>query len=52
VTARLVWRWRRWRARHFVWQADLAYRRWPTPAADAAWARAVEQYQRVEINRP
>jgi hypothetical protein len=52
MTARLIWRWRLWRARHFVLQADLAYRRWPTPQAGDAWARAVNHYQRLQANRP
>jgi hypothetical protein len=49
---RLAWRWRYWRARHYVWAADVEYRRSPTPANGAAWARAVNYCQRLEARRP
>jgi hypothetical protein len=39
-------------ARHRVWAADLEFRRHMTPAAAAAWTRAVEALQRVEVTRP
>jgi hypothetical protein len=48
----LVWRYRRWRARHFRWQADVAYRRWPSPANGEAWAHAEDNYRKIDLNRP
>lgn len=50
--ATVRWWWQRQRARHQVWAADVAYRRKPTPAAGAAWARAVAACHRVETGRP
>ena len=49
---RLVWRWRRWRARQYVWAADVNYARCATPAAGAAWARAVDHLRHVEAAKP
>lgn len=46
------WRWRRWRARHYVWVADVNYRRWPSGRNGAAWARAVDYLHRVEATEP
>lgn len=48
----LAWRYRRWRARHYVYAADLAYRRNPTPTNGAAWARAIDYLNRVEAGYP
>lgn len=47
-----LWWWRYRRARHLVWAADLEYRRSPTPAAGAAWARAVNHCHQIEAGRP
>lgn len=39
---RLAWRWRRWRAAHYVWLAENTYRQNPNDitrrTADRAWA--------------
>jgi hypothetical protein len=48
----LRWRWLRWRARRYVWRADLAYRRWPSPATRAALDRAAGLLRRIEARRP
>ena len=47
----IVYAWRIWRANHYVWAADLAYRRNPTPTNAAAWARAIDRLHRVEAGR-
>jgi hypothetical protein len=45
------WRWRRWRARHYLWAADLQYRRAPTPAAEQARIRAAALLAHIETYR-
>lgn len=49
---RLRWHWRRHRARHYAYLANLAYRDDPTPRNGAAWARAVEHLRHVETGQP
>ena len=46
------WRWRRWRARHYVRAAELAHRRLPNPRNRAALERAAVHLRRVESARP
>lgn len=46
------WHYRRWRARHYVWAADLEYRRRPTPRNLNAWQYAIRRLTAVEANRP
>lgn len=46
------WRWRRWRARHYVRAAELAYRRRETPMNRAALDRAAALLRQVEAGRP
>jgi hypothetical protein len=48
----LRWRWHRWHVRHLVWQADLEYRRHPTPANAHELDRAVILLRRTETARP
>lgn len=50
--ARLVWRYRRWRAAHRYWAADLAYRR--RPARDTEVARDLRAWdlRRHDDRRP
>lgn len=45
------WRWRRWRARHWLWIADLEYRRAPTPQAARAVDRAAALLAQIETYR-
>jgi hypothetical protein len=52
MVARALWRYRRWRAAHYLWAADLAYRRWPTPGNATALERAAVAARRVEAGRP
>jgi hypothetical protein len=47
-----VWSWRRWRARHFVWIADIDYRRTPTDARAERRAYAIADLNRIEAERP
>jgi hypothetical protein len=46
------WRWRRWRAAHYAWAADVNYRRWPSPRNEQAQQIAAEYLRRVEAARP
>jgi hypothetical protein len=50
--ARLVWRWRHWRAAHRYWAADLAYRRHPGPDTDAARLWAALSLSRIDHAKP
>lgn len=52
VGATWRWRWRRWRAAHYVWVADLQYRRWPSGRNAIAYNTAVDYLHRVEASRP
>jgi hypothetical protein len=46
------WRWRRWRARHYVRAAELAYRREPNARNRDALERADLLLRRVDAARP
>jgi hypothetical protein len=46
------WRWRRWRAAHYLWAADLNYRRFPSPRNGNAYLVAADYLRRVEASRP
>jgi hypothetical protein len=48
----LAWTWRHQQARHRVWEADLACRRWPSPRNRNAHHMAAVYLRRVEIRRP
>jgi hypothetical protein len=50
--ADLRWRWRRWRARHYAWAADLQFRRWPSRRNGNAYIRALDYLDHVEASRP
>jgi len=46
------WRWRRWRAAHYLHVADLNYRRWPSPRNGHTYLICAEYLRRVEASRP
>jgi hypothetical protein len=46
------WAWRIWRARHYVWAADLAYRRYPCRRNADAYETAAHYLHRLEVARP
>jgi hypothetical protein len=48
----LRWRWRRWRADHYVWAAKTAWLHNPSRASRDAYERAVDYRDRVWITRP
>jgi hypothetical protein len=48
----LAWRWRRWRAGHYLWAADLAVRRLPTARNLNARNLAADYCRRVDHQRP
>lgn len=47
----MTWRWKRWRASHYVWLAYCAWYADPTPANQAAWERARENHERLWMSR-
>jgi hypothetical protein len=47
----MTWRWRRWRAKHYLLLADLEYRRSPTPQAARAVDRAAALLAQIETAR-
>jgi hypothetical protein len=48
----LRWRWRRWRARHYVWAAEWALVQAPSARTLAACYRARDYLAHVEAARP
>jgi hypothetical protein len=52
MTALLAWHYRRWRARHYLYAADLDYRRQYTPDALARRIRAARHLAEVEAGHP
>jgi len=51
MTRHLIWSWRHWRARHYVWAADLDYRRYPG-RRNLRYSHAVAHLIQVEAGRP
>lgn len=49
---RLAWRWRRWRARHYLHVAAMAWDRCPTEQAWDVMARAYLHATQVDLDRP
>jgi hypothetical protein len=50
--SRLRWRWRRWRARHYVWAAMNAWLANPTQRTRDAYQRALDYQDHVWTARP
>jgi hypothetical protein len=52
MRALIVWRWRRWRARHYLLNAEVDHRRQYTPASMARVVRAADHLRQVEAAHP
>jgi hypothetical protein len=50
--SRLRWRWRRWRARHYLWLAELAWYNRPNDITKEGYYRARNFLAHVEAARP
>ena len=49
---RLRWRWRAWRADHYVWAALNTWMANPTPITRDAYLRAIDFRDHVQAARP
>jgi hypothetical protein len=52
MTELLVWRFRRWRARHHEHAAWVNYLRWPTPANAQRLEDYARKLDRIDAGRP